>query len=97
MSDRPNRTRIFPPGVPFIVYGTGHRRSDANQSECVECRADFKSLNPAWLWKVEKNKDSVYFGKRGAGGWKPEGLLWTYTVDKNLPYKPDIDKIVAMN
>jgi hypothetical protein len=57
----------------------------------------FQKPQSGLAWKVEKNKDSVYFGKRGAGGWKPEGLLWTYTVDKNLPYKPDIDKIVAMN
>jgi rhodanese-related sulfurtransferase len=42
-----------------------------------------------------KNKESVYYGKRWAGGWKLEGLPWTYKMDKTLMYKPDVEKIVA--
>jgi rhodanese-related sulfurtransferase len=42
-----------------------------------------------------KNKDSLYYGKRWAGGWKLEGLPWTYSMDKNLMYKLDVDKMVA--
>ena len=37
-----------------------------------------------------KNKGSVYYGKRWAGGWKLEGLPWTYKMDKKLMYQPDI-------
>jgi hypothetical protein len=44
----------------------------------------FQKPQSGLVWKVEKNKGSVYFGKRGVGGWKLEGLPWTYTVDKNL-------------
>jgi rhodanese-related sulfurtransferase len=40
-----------------------------------------------------KNKNSIYNGKRWAGGWKLEGLPWTYSMDKELMYKPDIDKL----
>jgi rhodanese-related sulfurtransferase len=42
-----------------------------------------------------KNKDSIYYGKRWAGGWKAEGLPWTYGMDKKLMYKPDVQKIMA--
>jgi len=42
-----------------------------------------------------KNKDSIYYGKRWAGGWKLEGLPWTYKMDKKLMYKPDVEKVIA--
>jgi len=32
------------------------------------------------------NPDSVLNGKRAMGGWKNEGLPWTYAVDKKLAY-----------
>lgn len=37
-----------------------------------------------------KNKESIYYGKRWAGGWKLEGLPWTYSMDTDLMYKPDL-------
>lgn len=36
-----------------------------------------------------KNPDSVLNGKRTMGGWKNEGLPWTYAVDQKLAY-PEI-------
>lgn len=42
-----------------------------------------------------KNKDSIYNGKRWAGGWKLEGLPWTYKMDKKLMYPADVKAIVA--
>jgi rhodanese-related sulfurtransferase len=33
-----------------------------------------------------KNADSVFNGKRTMGGWKNEGLPWTYKVDDKLAY-----------
>jgi hypothetical protein len=39
--------------------------------------------------KVE-NKDSVFYGKRVLGGWKNEGLPWTYKIDSKLAY-PEAD------
>jgi rhodanese-related sulfurtransferase len=37
-----------------------------------------------------KNKDSAYYGQRWAGGWRLEGLPWTYKMDPNLMYQPDM-------
>jgi len=42
-----------------------------------------------------KNKDSVFYGKRWAGGWKLEGLPWTYHMEAKLMYPPDVKKIMA--
>jgi rhodanese-related sulfurtransferase len=42
-----------------------------------------------------KNKNSIYYGKRWAGGWKLEGLPWTYKMDKKLMYQPDVKKTTA--
>jgi len=36
-----------------------------------------------------KNRDSIFNGKRWAGGWKLEGLPWTYSMKKELMYRPD--------
>ena len=33
-----------------------------------------------------KNPASAYDGKRTMGGWKNEGLPWTYKVDPKLAY-----------
>jgi rhodanese-related sulfurtransferase len=38
-----------------------------------------------------KNKNSVFNGKRWAGGWKLEGLPWTYSMKKDLMYAPDVN------
>ena len=29
------------------------------------------------------------------GGWKLEGLPWTYKMDNHLMYKPDVAKVMA--
>ncbi|WDP90998.1 MAG: hypothetical protein HUN04_15375 [Desulfobacter sp.] len=36
-----------------------------------------------------KNKNSIFHGQRWAGGWKLEGLPWTYKMKKDLMYQPD--------
>jgi hypothetical protein len=37
-----------------------------------------------------KNKESIYYGKRHYGGWQREGMPWTYGMDPKLMYKPDL-------
>ncbi|BBO92029.1 rhodanese-like domain-containing protein [Desulfosarcina ovata] len=37
-----------------------------------------------------KNADSIYDGQRKVGGWKNEGLPWTYHIDKKLVYRADL-------
>ena len=36
------------------------------------------------------DKNSAYNGQRKLGGWKNEGLPWTYKIDKKLVYIADI-------
>ena len=36
------------------------------------------------------NKNSIYNGQRIFGGWKNEGLPWTYHVDKKFVYAADL-------
>jgi rhodanese-related sulfurtransferase len=42
-----------------------------------------------------KNKESIYYGQRWGGGWKLEGLPWTYSMDTTLIYKADVDRSTA--
>ena len=41
--------------------------------------------------KVE-NKKSPFYGKRFVGGWRLEGLPWTYKMEPDLMYQPDFKK-----
>ena len=36
-----------------------------------------------------KDKNSIYNDQRKLGGWKNEGLPWSYHIDKKLVYKAD--------
>ncbi len=36
-----------------------------------------------------KEKNSPHYGKRMIGGWRLEGLPWTYKMDPKLMYRPD--------
>jgi rhodanese-related sulfurtransferase len=37
------------------------------------------------------NPDSPFFGKRAVGGWRLEGLPWTYEMDRKYMYRPDLE------
>ncbi len=37
-----------------------------------------------------KNKESPFYGKRHVGGWRLEGLPWTYKMDSKLMYQSDL-------
>lgn len=37
-----------------------------------------------------KGKSSIYSGQRKLGGWRNEGLPWTYHIDKKLVHQPDL-------
>ena len=39
-----------------------------------------------------KCKKSAYHGQRKCGGWRNEGLPWTYSLDKKLVYQSDFAK-----
>jgi rhodanese-related sulfurtransferase len=36
------------------------------------------------------NPDSPLYGKRTIGGWRLEGLPWTYEMDRKYRYQPDL-------
>ena len=37
-------------------------------------------------------EDSPFYGQRMLGGWRHEGLPWTYKMDHSLMYQPDLSK-----
>jgi len=39
-----------------------------------------------------KDKKSPFYGKRHVGGWRLEGLPWTYRMEPDLIYQPDLKK-----
>jgi len=39
-----------------------------------------------------KDKVSPFYGKRNMGGWRLEGLPWTYKMNPKLMYQPDLKK-----
>ena len=39
---------------------------------------------------MNKNKASAFYGQRWGGGWRLEGLPWTYTMKPYLMYPPDV-------
>ncbi len=39
-----------------------------------------------------KNKKSPFYGKRFVSGWRLEGLPWTYKMEPDLIYQPDLKK-----
>lgn len=42
-----------------------------------------------------KNKNSAYDGQRKLGGWRNEGLPWSYSMDPKLVYQKDVTKAAS--
>ena len=71
----------------------------SGKRSCLSCKA---AINAGWnpknvcnmLGGFEgdkiKNKNSIYNGQRKLGGWKNEGLPFTYHIDEKLVYKADL-------
>lgn len=71
----------------------------SGKRSCLSCKAavsagwDAKSVcNMLGGFEGDKvkNQDSIYNGQRKLGGWKNEGLPWTYHIDKKLVYQADL-------
>ena len=72
----------------------------SGKRSCLSCKA---AINAGWNPKKVcnmlggfegdkvNNKHSIYHGQRRLGGWKNEGLPWTYKIDKKFVYKADLD------
>lgn len=74
----------------LVMCRSGHRSVPAT-SAAVECGFE-KSFNVMGGFEGDKVKDKndANFGKRVVNGWRAEGLPWTYDMDKNLMYQPDV-------
>ena len=81
----------------IILCRSGNRSCTACNEAIRAGFAEDKVFNLMGGFEGGKNKNtnSIYYGKRWDGGWKLEGLPWTYSMESNLLYKPDVDKTIA--
>ena len=85
--------RFNPETDTLIIFCRSGNRSCGGCNEAV--KAGFKEENVfnmmgGFEGDKNKNKDSVYYGQRWGGGWRLEGLPWTYGMDPKLMYPPDV-------
>ena len=88
-------TRFNPKSDTLIFYCRSGTRSCISCDEAIKAGfAEEKVFNMMGGFEggKNKNKDSAFYGQRWAGGWRLEGLPWTYKMDKMLMYQPDIQK-----
>jgi len=84
----------FDPATDKLVF-----MCRSGKRSCLACSAAIKAgwdpknvCNMLGGFEGDKidNKDSIFNGKRKLGGWKNEGLAWTYHIDKERVYKADL-------
>ena len=85
--------RFNPETDTLIILCRSGNRSCAACNEAI--KAGFKedkvfNMKGGFEGDKNKNKDSMYYGQRWGGGWRNEGLPWTYSMDQKLMYKPDL-------
>ncbi len=77
------RDRFNPETDTLIIFCRSGNRSCKGCNEAIKARfKEDKVFNMMGGFEGDKNKDSIYYGKRWAGGWKLEGLPWTYALEK---------------
>jgi rhodanese-related sulfurtransferase len=88
------RARFNPDQDTLIVLCRSGGRSCTACDEAVNAGfSEDRVFNMMGGFEGGKNKNptSVYYGKRWDGGWKREGLPWTYAMDAATMYRPDLD------
>ena len=85
--------RFNPETDTLIFLCRSGNRSCTSCNEAI--KAGFKeekvfNLMGGFEGDKNKNKDSAFHGQRWGGGWKYEGLPWTYSMDPALMYPPDV-------
>ena len=86
-------SRFNPKTDTLIVFCRSGNRSCSACNQAIKAgfdEAKVFNMMGGFEGGKNKNKDSIHYGKRWAGGWKLEGLPWTYKMDKNLMYQKDI-------
>ena len=86
----------FNPETDTVIFlcRSGGRSCDASNAAVKAGFAEDKIFNMMGGFEGDKitYKDSSYCGQRKLGGWRNEGLPWTYHIDKKLVYQPDLTK-----
>jgi rhodanese-related sulfurtransferase len=90
--------RFNPETDTLIIFCRSGNRSCVGCNEAI--KAGFKeekvfNMMGGFEGDKNKNKESSYYDKRWAGGWKLEGLPWTYSMDHKYMYQPDVKKASA--
>lgn len=90
--------RFNPETDILIIFCRSGNRSCTGSNEAI--KAGFKeekvfNMMGGFEGGKNKNKESRFYGQRWAGGWKLEGLPWTYAMDQKYMYQPDVQKANA--
>lgn len=77
----------------LMICRSGYRSTTAAQ-KAIDCGFNKENVYNV-LGGFEGDKihegESPFYGKRMVGGWRLEGLPWTYQMLPGLMYRPDID------
>ena len=90
------QARFNPATDTLIILCRSGNRSCAGCNEAIKAGwPEDKVFNMMGGFEGGKNKNkaSSFYGQRWDGGWRLEGLPWTYKMDTALMYKPDVDKM----
>jgi rhodanese-related sulfurtransferase len=90
--------RFNPATDTLIIFCRSGNRSCAGCNEAIKAGwPEDKVFNMMGGFEggKNKNKSSQFYGQRWDGGWRLEGLPWTYSMDTALMYKPDVDKMAG--
>lgn len=89
------KARFNPRTDTLLMLCRSAHRTIASTTAAVDCgfKAD-KVFNVLGGFEGDKVKDkmSPHHGMRMMGGWRLEGLPWTYKMDPKLMYQPDLKK-----
>lgn len=89
------KARFNPKADTLLLLCRSAKRTIAAATAAVDCGfSKDRVFNVLGGFEGDKVKDkaSPFAGKRMVGGWRLEGLPWTYKMDPKLIYRPDIKK-----
>jgi rhodanese-related sulfurtransferase len=89
------KARFNPKTDTLLLMCRSAHRTIAASTAAVDCGFKEKkvfNVLGGFEGDTVKQKGSPHYGKRMVGGWRLEGLPWTYRMDKNLMYQPDLKK-----
>jgi rhodanese-related sulfurtransferase len=88
--------RFNPATDTLIILCRSGNRSRKGRNEAVKAGwPEERAFNMVGSFEggKNKNKHSLYYGQRWAGGWRLEGLPSIYKTDPALMYPPDVKAV----